>query len=84
MKEMTAGGCVYIVGNFSFSRLPEEEQLVVVPFAWLAWWMRLWMTASGGRGSTEVQLQYAGFREEDLVESCLSYTSISLYKRYMW
>ena len=34
MEEIPAGGCahIYLVGDFSFGRLPEEEQLVVVPF----------------------------------------------------
>ena len=34
MEEIPAGGCsyVYLVGDFSFGRLPEDEQLLVVPF----------------------------------------------------
>ena len=34
MEEIPAGGCfyIYLVGNFSFCRIPEEEHLVVIPF----------------------------------------------------
>ena len=34
MEENPAGGCsyVYLVGDFSFGRLPEDEDLLVVPF----------------------------------------------------
>ena len=34
MEEIPAGGCFYIyfVGNFSSGRLPEEEELVAIPF----------------------------------------------------
>ena len=34
MEEIPAGGCsyIYLVGDFSFGRLPENEQLLVVPF----------------------------------------------------
>ena len=34
MEEIPAGGCfyVYMVGDFNFGRLPEDEQLLVVPF----------------------------------------------------
>ena len=34
MEEITAGGCsyIYLVGDFSFGRLPEDEQLLVVLF----------------------------------------------------
>ena len=34
MEERPTGGCsyIYLVGDFSFGRLPEDEQLLVVPF----------------------------------------------------
>ena len=34
IEEIPAGGCsyIYLVGDFSFGRLPEDEQLLVVPF----------------------------------------------------
>ena len=34
MEEIPAGSCsyIYLVGDFSFGRLPEDEQLLVVPF----------------------------------------------------
>ena len=34
MEEIPAGGCfyIYMVGDFSFGRLPEDEQLLVIPF----------------------------------------------------
>ena len=47
-SEIPAGGCsyIYLVGDFSFSRLPEDEQLLVAPFV-----MRtLCMAAPRGRG----------------------------------
>ena len=33
MEEIPAGGCsyIYLVNAFSFGRLPEDEQLLVVP-----------------------------------------------------
>ena len=91
MEEIPAGGCTYmnLVGDFSFGRLPEEEQLVVVPFV-----MRTLRMAGLGECSldplhpedeevTEVRLRYAEFREGDLVGSNLSYTTryFTLYVR---
>ena len=83
MEEISAGGCsyIYLVGDFSFGRLPKEEQLVVIPFV-----MRTLRMAGLGECAfgpchpedeevTEVRLQYGGFREGDLVESCLSCTT---------
>ena len=76
------------MSNFSFGRLPEEEQLAVFPFV-----MRTLPMAGLGECAfdplhpedeeiTEVRLRYAGFREGDLVDACLSYTTryFSLYE----
>ena len=91
MEEIPAGGCsyIYLTGDFSFGRLPEEEQLVVIPFL-----MRTLRMAGLGERSfdplhpadeevTEIRLRYAGFREGDFVESSLSYTTpyFLLYER---
>ena len=90
MEKIPAGGCsyIYLVDNFSFTRLPEDEQLVVIPFV-----MRTLLMAGLGECAfgllhpedeevTEVRLRYAGFREGDIVESCLSYNTryFSLYE----
>ena len=80
---------IYLTGDFSFNRLPEEEQLVAIPFLM----QTLRMVGLGERSFgplhpedeevTEIRLQYAGFREGHLVESSLSYTTryFSLYER---
>ena len=75
MEEIPAGGCSYIYhkGDFSFISLPEEEQLVVIPFV-----MRTLRMAGLGECAfgplhpedeevTEIRLRYMEFREEDLV-----------------
>ena len=91
MEEIPAGECsyVYLTGDFSFGRLPEEEQLVVIPLL-----MRtLRMGGLGersfgplhpeGEEATEVRLRYSGFREGDFADSSLTYTTryFSLYER---
>ena len=88
MEEIPAGGCshIYLEGDFSFDRLPEEEQLVVIPFV-----MRTVSMAGLGECFfgplhliiTEVRLRNTGFSKEDLVESYVSYTTryFSLYER---
>ena len=90
MEEILAGGCfnIYLVGDFSFDRLPEEEQIVVIPFVMRALRMAGLRECSFGtlypdEEVTEVWLRYTGFMEGDLVESCLSYTTryFSLYER---
>ena len=91
MEEITAGGCsyIYLVGDFSFSRLPEDEQLRVVPFV-----MRTLRMAGLGEcpfgplhpedeESTAIRLRYSGYSEGAGSDSCLTYTSryFSLYER---
>ena len=91
MEEIPAGECsyIYLTGDFSFGRLPEEKQLVVIPLL-----MRTLRMAGLGERSlgplhpedekvTEIRLRYSGFREGDLVEFSLSYTTryFSLYER---
>ena len=53
MEEIPAGGCtyVYLVGDFSFERLPEDEQLLVVPLSTYGWsrGVSFWSLAPGGR-----------------------------------
>ena len=52
MEEIPAGGCtyVYLVGDFSFERLREDEQLLVVPFVMRTLrGVSFWSLASGGR-----------------------------------
>ena len=90
MKEIPAGGCsyIYLVGDFSFGCLPEDKQLLVVPFV-----MRTLRMAGLGECSfdplhpedeevTGIRLCYAGYREGDGCDSCLTYTSryFSLYE----
>ena len=84
MEEIPAGGCsyVYLTVDFSFGRLPEEEQLVVITFLKRT----LCMAGLGERSYdllqvTEIRLRFAGLREGDLAESSLSYTTryFSLY-----
>ena len=91
MEEIPAGGCtyVYLVGDFTFERLPEDEQLLVVPFV-----MRTLRMAGLGEcpfgplhpedeEATEIRLRYSGYREGAGSDSCLTYTSryFSLYER---
>ena len=94
MEEIPAGGYsyVYMVGDFSFGLLPEDEQLLVIPFV-----MKTLRMAGLGecdvgplhpedKEVTEVRLRYAGFREGDRVESYLKYTTryISFFVRAAW
>ena len=79
---------MYTVDDIIFGHLPEDEQLLVIPFV-----MRtLGMTGLGtcdveplhpeDEEVTEVRLQYADFREGDRVDSCLTYNTryLSLYE----
>ena len=90
MEEVPAGGCfyIYLEGDFSFGRLPEEEQLVVISCvlcglcAWLAWGRApLARCIPRTRRSRRYDCG-TRFRERDLVESSLSYTTryFSLYE----
>ena len=88
MEEIPARGCsyIYLVGDFSFGRLPEDEQLLVVPFV-----MHTLRVAGLGKchfgplhpEATEIRLRYSGYREGAGSDSCLTYTSryFSLYER---
>ena len=81
-EEIPSGGCfyVYLVFDFSFGRLSEDEQLLVVPFI-----MRiLHMTGLGEcpfgplhleDGDTGIRLRYSGYCEAGGSDSCLTYTS---------
>ena len=91
MEEIPVGGCsyIYLVGDFSFTRLPEDEQLLVVPFV-----MRTLRMAGLGECPsgplhpedeevTEIRLRYSGYREGAGSDTCLTCTSrcFSLYER---
>ena len=81
---------IYLVGDFSLSRLPEDEQLLVVPFV-----MRTLRMAGLGEcpffgplhpedeEASEIRLRYSGYREGAGSDTCLAYTSLyfSLYER---
>ena len=84
MEEIPAGGCTYVysVGDFSFERLPEDEQLLVVPFV-----MRTLRMAGLGEcpfgplhleneEAAGIRLRYSGYREGAASNSCLSYTPV--------
>ena len=92
MEEIPAGGCsyIYLVGDFSFGRLPEDEQLLVVPFV-----MRTLRVA--GRPISPlhpedeevagIRLRYSGYREEGGSDSFFTiFTTryFSLYERPGW
>ena len=72
---------MFLVGDFSFEGLPKDEQLLLVPIVTRT----LRMTGLGecivgplhpkDEEVTEVRLRYAGFREGDQVDSCLTYTN---------
>ena len=90
MEEIPAGECsyIYLTGDFSFGRLPEEEQLVVIPLL-----MRTLRMGGLGERSfgplhpedeevTEIRLRYSGFREGDFEDSSLSYTTRRYFLLY--
>ena len=93
MEEIQAGRCsyIYLVGDFSFGRLPEDEQLLGVPFVMCT----LRMAGLGecpiiisplhpeDKEIAEIRLRYSGYREGPGRESCLTYTTryFSLYER---
>ena len=68
-------------GDFSFSSLPEDEQLLVVPFVIRTLRMAgLWECPFDplhpeDEEATEIQLRYSGYREGAGSDSCLTYTS---------
>ena len=72
----------------TITRLPKEEQLVVMPFVMQTICMAgLWECAFGpwypdDDEVTEVRLRYAGFREGSLLELCWTYITryFSLYE----
>ena len=83
MEEIPAGGCsyVYLMDDFRISRLPNNEQILVVRFV-----MRTLRTAGLGEcpfghlhpedeDVARIRLSYAGYRDGDETDSCLSYTS---------
>ena len=83
IEEIPAGGCyyIYLVGDFSFSRLSEDEQLLVVPLV-----MRTLRMAGLGEcpfgplrpedeEAAEIRLRYSGYCERPGSDSCLTYTS---------
>ena len=86
MEETPAKECsyIYLVGDFSFGRLPEDEQLLVVPFVMRSLLMAVLKSAPlEDEDITEIRLRYSGYREEASCDSCLTYTSryFSLYVR---
>ena len=91
MEKIPAGGCssMYLVGDFSFGRLSEDEQLLAVPCV-------ICTRRMAGLGecpfgplhpedeeTTEIRLRYSRYCKEGGSESCLTYTSryFSLYER---
>ena len=72
---------MHLVGDFSFERLPEDEPLIMITFVTKTLCMTWLGKCDVGplhpedEEATGVRLQYAGFRDGDQEEPCLTYTT---------
>ena len=89
-KEIPSGGStyVYLVGDINFLSVPEYKQLLVVPL--IRRTLRMHGIGECIVGSVlpdedrveEIHRRFAGFREGNGVESCLTYTTTKYFSVY--